>query len=73
GGGAGGLISYGPDFRDLFHDAADIVDKVLRGAKPAEIPVKLEKRCELVINLHTAKALGLRIPKRVRSRAVAIR
>lgn len=70
---AGGLISYGPDFRDLFRDAADIVDKVLRGAKPASIPVRLEKKCEVVVNLQTAKALGLRIPKRVRRRASAIR
>jgi putative ABC transport system substrate-binding protein len=70
---AGGLMSYGPDFRDLFREAADIVDKVLRGAKPADIPVKLEKKCELVVNLHTAKALGLRLPKGVRRRASAIR
>ena len=69
---AGGLMSYGPDFRDLFHDAADIVDKILRGAKPAEIPVRLEKRCELVINPHTAKALGLSLPKSIKSRAAAI-
>lgn len=70
---AGGLISYGPDFRDLFRDAADIVDRILRGAKPADIPVKQEKRCELVVNLNTAKALGLNIPKRVRRRAAVIR
>ena len=69
---AGGLMSYGPDFRDLFHDAADIVDKILRGAKPADIPVRLEKRRELVVNLHTAKALGLRLPSGLRGRAAAI-
>lgn len=65
----GGLMSYGPDFRDLFRQAADLVDKVLRGAKPADIPVKQEKKCELVLNLNTAKALGLTIPQRVRHRA----
>jgi len=69
---AGGLMSYGPDFRDLFRDAADIVDKILRGAKPADIPVKLEKRRELVVNLHTAKALGLKLPSGLRGRAAAI-
>jgi putative ABC transport system substrate-binding protein len=69
---AGGLISYGPDFRDLFRDAAGIVDRILRGAKPADIPVKRAKKCELVINLHTAKALGLKVPKRLRRRAKAI-
>ena len=70
---AGGLISYGPDFRDLFRQAADLVDKVLRGAKPADIPVRQEKNCELVLNLNTARALGLTIPKKIRRRADAIR
>jgi putative tryptophan/tyrosine transport system substrate-binding protein len=70
---AGGLIAYGPDFRDLFRDAADIVDKILRGSKPADIPVKLAKRCHLVVNPHTAKALGLRLPKGLRRRAEAVR
>lgn len=65
----GGLLSYGPDFRDLFRQGADLVDKVLRGTKPADIPVKLEKKCELVINMNTAKALGLNVPQKVRSRA----
>lgn len=69
---AGGLMSYGPDFRDLFRDAANFVDKILRGAKPADIPVKLEKKRELVVNPHTAKALGLHLPKGLRSRAAAI-
>jgi putative ABC transport system substrate-binding protein len=69
---AGGLISYGPDFRDLFRSAADIVDKILRGAKPADIPVKQAKKCELVINMHTAKALGLNMSKGLRRRAEAI-
>jgi putative ABC transport system substrate-binding protein len=70
---AGGLISYGPDFRDLFRDAAGIVDRILRGAKPADIAVKQAKKCELVVNLHTAKALGLKLPKRLRRRAAAVR
>jgi putative ABC transport system substrate-binding protein len=70
---AGGLISYGPDFRDLFGDAAGIVDRILRGTKPADIAVKRAKKCELVVNLHTAKALGLKLPKRLRRRATAVR
>jgi putative ABC transport system substrate-binding protein len=69
----GGLLSYGPDFRDLFRQGADLVDKVLRGTKPADIPVKLEKKCELVINMNTAKALGLNVPQKVRSRADIIK
>jgi putative tryptophan/tyrosine transport system substrate-binding protein len=69
----GGLISYGPDFRNMFGQAADLVDKILRGTKPANIPVKQEKKCELVVNLNTAKALGLKIPGRVRRRAATIR
>jgi putative tryptophan/tyrosine transport system substrate-binding protein len=69
---AGGLISYGPNFRNMFGHAADVVDKVLRGAKPADIPVKQENRCELVLNLNTARALGLRIPKRLRRRAEVV-
>ncbi len=68
----GGLISYGPDFRAMFRSAADLVDKVLRGVKPADIAVKLEKKRETVINLNTAKALGLTIPKRVRRGADTI-
>ncbi len=70
---AGGLISYGPDFRELFSDAADLVDKILHGTKPADIPVKLEKKCELVVNLTTAHVLGLTMPKRIRGRAETIR
>jgi putative ABC transport system substrate-binding protein len=59
---AGGLISYGPNFPDLYRIAADLVDKILRGAKPAEIPVEQPTKFDLVINLKTAKALGLIIP-----------
>jgi len=59
----GGLIYYGPDFPSLFRRGADIVDKVLRGAKPADIPVEQPIKFDLVINLTTAKALGLQIPE----------
>ena len=65
---AGGLMSYGPDFRAMFGQAAELVDEILRGADPAQIPVKLQKGCELVINPDTAHALGLTIPRGVRKR-----
>jgi putative ABC transport system substrate-binding protein len=55
-------MSYGPNFPDLFRRAADLVDKILRGAKPAEIPVEQPTKFDLVFNLRTAKALGRTIP-----------
>jgi putative tryptophan/tyrosine transport system substrate-binding protein len=60
---AGGLMSYGPNFSDQFRRTAELVDKILRGTKPGDIPVEQPSRFELVINLTTAKALGLTIPE----------
>jgi putative ABC transport system substrate-binding protein len=62
---AGGLISYGPNFEDMFRRAADFVDKILRGTKPGDIPVEQPTKFNVVINLKVAKALGLQIPDKL--------
>ena len=59
---AGGLMSYGPNIPEIFRRAADLVDKILRGAKPADIPVEQPTKFDLVLNLKTAKEIGLSIP-----------
>jgi len=66
---ASGLISYGPNWSDLWRRAADYVDKILRGAKPTDLPVEQPTRFDLIINLTTAKALGLEIPPMLLARA----
>jgi putative ABC transport system substrate-binding protein len=62
-------MSYGPNYPDLFRRAADYVDKILRGTKPGDIPVEQPTKFDLVVNLTTAKALGLTIPPTVLTRA----
>ena len=66
---AGGLMSYGPNYTDLFRRAADMVDRVLRGTKPGDIPVGQASKFDLVINLKTAKALGIDVPASLLARA----
>ena len=66
---AGGLMSYGPNFPDLFRRAADFTDKILRGAKPADLPVQQPVKFDLIFNLKTARALGLEVPESFLTRA----
>ena len=65
----GGLLSYGPDGVDIFRRAATYVDRILRGAKPGDLPVQFPTKFEMAVNLKTAKALGLAVPPSIMLRA----
>jgi putative ABC transport system substrate-binding protein len=69
---AGGLVSYGPDFPAIFRRVADYVDRIAKGAKAADLPVEQPTKFELVINLKTAKAIGLDIPDKLMGLADAV-
>ncbi len=66
---AGGLASYGVDYKDSYRRAADYVDKILKGAKPADMPIEFPTKIDLVINLKAAKAIGLDVPAQLQQRA----
>jgi putative ABC transport system substrate-binding protein len=68
----GGLLSYGPDPVDAYHRAATYVDRILRGAKPGDLPVQFPTRFEMAVNLKTAKALGLAVPPSILLRATEV-
>ena len=65
----GGLLGYGPDYNDLFRRSASYVDRILKGEKPSNLPVQIPKKFELVINLKTAKSLGLIVSPTLLTRA----
>ena len=69
---AGGLISYGANFEDLYRRAAQYVDKILKGAKPADLPVEQPTKFEMIVNMKTAKALGLKIPNSILVQATKV-
>ena len=66
---SGGLITYGPDYAEQFRQAPDYINRILKGAKPADLPVQAPTKYELVVNLKTAKTLGLTVPPLLLSRA----